>query len=216
MRSGGGGLLLKFIHAHALREHQRDFAEGQRAWAALSGVPGFRGQVGGFTPDDGALVCGLWDDAAAYERFMRHDHDAIAARAAQQGTYDRLDIALFDRVLPMPGVYTELADAAPLATHLRWADCLVRPDRIESFVGQQQRVWQPGMAATGMLGGGFWRSRGTPERFLVLTLWPSDAVHARYQRDVLPSLRQTAGVDRDLDGICGGFIALRPDWTVTP
>ena len=104
----------------------------------------------------------------------------------------------------------------PAATHLRWADCRVRPDRISAFVTSQQRVWQPGMAGSGMLGGTFWQANGTPGRFLVLTLWPGEEVHARYQRDLLPELREAAHVDRDLEAISGGFLALEPAWTVVP
>ncbi len=207
-------MLLKHIRCRVPAAVRTEFAAGQRAWAAMRAVPGFRGQWGAFV-DDTAWILALWADAAAYERFMAEHHDAIAARAAQRGLYEAISVDIFDLVLDMPGACADLPAAVGRAGFARIADCVVRPGREDHVTAMQATVWAPGMKeAPGMLAGGSWRARDGSPRYLVVSLWTDAAAHARYLDDPFPRLRREAAPDDDLDDLQGHRFALDPAWTV--
>jgi heme-degrading monooxygenase HmoA len=212
------GMIVKFIRCHVRPGGHDEFIEGQREWSSLQGLEGFWGQAGGWVRGDPehAWILAAWSNVASYRRFMREDHDAIASRARAVDHCLRIEIALFDSLLDMPGIRRNLAESFAGAGLLRIADCLVRSEQREHFVKAQNQVWRPGMEPSGMLGGTFAVDRARADRFLVATLWPDESTHDRYAREALPRLRSAASVDSDLDSISGGQVLLVQDWTVMP
>lgn len=186
------------------------FDRGQRGWGALAGMPGFLGQCGGWSTGDPGLaqLIGCWTDAEAYAAFMAGPHDEVAT--GQNGTYERIEVRLFERVLDIgPGLPTDF----PAGSMLRLAQCQVLPGQPEHFLEAQRRVWNPGMTAAAGMRGGLFARRGKIE-FLVLSAWDSAGAHDRYRTEVFPWLQRESGAVADLAAITGDLITLEPAWTV--
>ncbi|HEX8869648.1 MAG TPA: DUF4937 domain-containing protein [Lentzea sp.] len=179
------------------------FSRGQEGWRPLTDVPGFLGQWGGWSEPGVAHVVALWRSPDDHTAFLAGPHDRLAA--AQTGTFDRIDVRLFDRELDMGGP----RDGAVV----RLAHCHVRAGREDHFVRAQSEVWTPGMTAAGMRGGVFGRNGS---EFLVLSWWASSEEHARYQADAFPALRAASQAVDDLSAITGALVALEQSWTVPP
>ncbi|MEE8170736.1 MAG: DUF4937 domain-containing protein [Phycisphaerae bacterium] len=211
-------MILKYIICRVRPERRDQFSRGQQAWRALRNVDGFGGQFGGWHSDDAnaAHIIGLWRDAAAYDAFMANLHDRIFESNEQQGTYDGGAVTLWDRRLPIPGAADSMGRAIGDVRFVRIARCQVRPDRMDHFVHVQQTVWNPGMAAAGMLHGAFCRARNDEHAFLVCSLWPSEADHRRYREGVFHDLRRQAEPDRDCTSISGALVTIENAWQVTP
>ncbi|MCP2165549.1 protein of unknown function (DUF4937) [Goodfellowiella coeruleoviolacea] len=186
------------------------FDRGQQEWADLAGLPGFLGQLGGWSHDGSqvAHIFSFWVDQDAYEHFMSGAHDALAQR--QVGTWSKIDVRLFERRADFG---QSLAGTSGSGV-LRLAHCVVKPDRVDHFAQVQKTVWNPGMSAAPGCLAGLFGQRGCQE-FLVLTKWVSAAEHARYQAELFPSLRDRAVPSADLESITGHLVDLEPHWTVT-
>lgn len=93
-----GTMLVKWIICSVRPAHAARFDRGQRAWAALSTAPGFRGQLGGWDRGRSSTACivGLWDDRAAYDAFMSTLHDPIYEANGQRGSFDGSTVVLSD------------------------------------------------------------------------------------------------------------------------
>lgn len=227
-RSPGTGatvvkVLIKWVTARVV--DRAAFGRGQLAWAALGGWAGFVGQVGGWSVGgvDVAHVFGAWSDGSSYRAFMAGTHDGIAA--AQVGTYEAIEVRLFEHRLDIGGeLFTSrtagsrAADAGRAAGTgragvIRLAHCHVRTGRRGHFVRAQAEVWNPAMsAAPGMLGGAFAQREET--EFLVLSRWRSIDDHERYRAHDVAALRARAGAAADLATITGDLVGLEPAWTV--
>jgi heme-degrading monooxygenase HmoA len=154
-----------------------------------------------------AQIFAFWRSQLDYEDFQAGAHDRIAE--SQAGTYDGIEVRLFERHLDIGAGLPADGSVA------RLAHCHVKAGRQEHFVLAQADVWNPGMvAAPGMRGGVFGR-RGDDE-FLVLSLWNSAADHEGYRTDRFPELRRRSDAAGDLDGIAGDLVQLDPSWTVRP
>ena len=201
-------MLVKWVRCHVV--DAAAFERGQRGWAALSGLPGFLGQCGGWSRREPGVahVLACWRGAGEHAAFLRGAHDGIAA--GQAGSYDRIEVRLLDRVLDVgAGVPPDL----PAGAVARLAHCRVRPDRVAHFERAQAEVWNPGMrAAPGMRGGVF--ARRDPAEFLVFSVWRTVADHERYRVERLPELRRRAGAADDLVEVTGDLVDLVPAWTV--
>lgn len=195
-------MLIKWVRC---RVTDRDaFAAGQRGWEPLSDVPGFLGQCGGWSLREPGVahVFAWWRSARDHAEFLSGSHDRLAA--PQTGTYVGIDVRLFDRKLTIgagPGD----------GSMVRLAHCHVRRGREDHFAEVQREVWNPGMTASGSSGGLFGHAGS---EFLVLTWWPSEQDHTRYQRERFPGLREAAGAADDLEAVTGDLVALEPAWTV--
>lgn len=90
-------MLLKWIICSTQKESQSRFSEAQEQWAALKDIPGFLGQVGGWSSKHplqaGILSC--WQDEASYQHFMHHLHDGIFQQSQQKETYTSISVTLF-------------------------------------------------------------------------------------------------------------------------
>jgi heme-degrading monooxygenase HmoA len=186
------------------------FDRGQRRWEALRAVPGFVGQVGGWSVRDPATahVFAFWASRTDHERFLAGLHDGLAA--AQAGTFARIRVRLFDQRLairePFRPRFAEVGQ-------LRVAHCLVHPQRVEHFTDAQAKVWNPGMGgAPGMLGGVFAQAAGA--EFLVLSMWASAADHEAYRTQRFAELRRRAGAAEDLAEVVGDLVEVERAWSV--
>jgi heme-degrading monooxygenase HmoA len=186
------------------------FDRGQRRWEALRTVPGFIGQVGGWSVRDPATahVFAFWASRTDHERFLAGPHDGLAE--TQAGTYARIRVRLFDQRL---AIREPLRLQFAQAGQLRVAHCLVHPQRIEHFTDAQISVWNPGMgSAPGMPGGVF--AQAAEAEFLVLSMWASAADHEAYRTQRFPELRRQAGAADDLAEVAGDLIEVEQAWSV--
>lgn len=151
-----------------------------------------------------AHVFAFWRSERDYERFMGGVHDRLAA--GQAGTYDSINVRLFDLVI---------GDGPTLGPVVRLAHCQVRAGRQDHFVQAQADVWDPGMRAVPGMRDVVFGRRGEAE-FLVLSSWASATDHDRYRTDRFPELRRRSGAVDDLAGITGELVTFDPLWTVSP
>jgi hypothetical protein len=188
------------------------FGSGQQTWAGLRGRPGFLGQGGGWSRREPGVahVFGCWADQPSYERFMAETHDGIAS--AQAGTYDAIEVRLFEHLMEIGARFPAGFADASLA---RLAYCHVRANRQAHFIGAQVEVWNPGMTRSPGMRGGMFGQRGEAE-FLVLSLWRSVTDHERYLSEYFPNLRERSGAADDLDSITGDLVDLESAWAVPP
>jgi len=194
------------------------FDRAQRPWAALGRVNGFIAQFGGWdtAKPDRVLLLALWHDLAAYDAFMRAEHDTIHEGSSQARTYENLETTLaepIDTACPDHGA-PELTAAIRSAGFIRMASCEVRPGRAEHFLEAQRTVWNPGMLGAGALAVWPVRSRADTSRYLVVSLWESAEAHERYRTGVFAELRRRAQPDADLRTLRGWAASLVPEWTV--
>jgi len=98
----GRRMLIKWVRCRVA--DREAFHRGQLAWAGLRGMPGFRGQCGGWSrhDPDRAHILGFWADEPSYRAFMAGAHDRLAA--AQIGSYAELEVRLFDRPEIAPSI----------------------------------------------------------------------------------------------------------------
>lgn len=206
---------MKWIVATVPDGQRAAFSRAQAAWTDTALCTGFIGQAGGWDAEGRACILGVWHDAAAADRFMAHVHDAITNANQQADAYTHLEVVLADGLLRMPGGARTLSAALPAARFLRVADCTIHAPRRSAFVGAQLRVWAPGMAACpGMLGGLF--SSAGPERYLVTSLWESEAHHQAYVDGPFADLRAQADAAGDLKHITGHRVLLETSWGFGP
>jgi heme-degrading monooxygenase HmoA len=186
------------------------FDRRQRRWEALRTVPGFLGQVGGWSVRDPATahLFAFWAGRTEHQRFLAGPHDGLAA--AQAGTYAEIKVRLFDRRLDIGEPFRPEFSRAG---QLRLAHCLVHPLRVEHFTDAQVRVWNPGMgSAPGMLGGVF--AQAGEAEFLVWSMWASAADHEAYRVERFAELRRRAGAAEDLAEVVGDLVEVEPAWSV--
>ena len=218
-------MLVKLIVCQVPDETRDRFAAGQRLWAALAGVDGFLGQVGGWQPprttpaeaaaEHIAVIVGLWGDEAAYDRFIRDVHDTIFDANDQCGSCSAIEVTRWKRLFDIPGERPAMPEAIAESGLLRVARCTVRGEREDHFVEVQQRLWNPAMAAAGgMLAGAFSVSDTDPHQYLVCTLWRSEDAHRRYVAEDLPGLRDRAEVEIDCEALTGYAMPLEKAWVV--
>ncbi len=198
-------------------DHQA-FDDGQRAWQGLAGIPGFRGQTGGWSldqdQDDHAVILGFWRDDAAVERFMAERHDELFAASGQQALIQDLQVTLWHRVEGL-GAGAPLAEVAGRdGGFLRIAEARLLPAQLPHFEHVQRTVWDPAMEAAGVLASGLWRSDLDPERFLALSLWRSRQSERAWRNGPFFDCWRRAGVEDDCEEVTGRLVSVAPEWRV--
>lgn len=210
-------MLLKWIVCAVPTESREAFSRAQTIWRELEPAPGFLGQIGGWNVADPTQACilGLWRDEAAYRNFMENLHDPIFERGGQRGTYAGISVLACRFVFDVPGSLDCVTVALGRAKVLRVADCILKPNRNESFLKRQQTVWNPGMKqAPGMLAGVLGQVRDAENRFLVVTAWTDLSAHQAYVTERLPRLKDLARVETDVERLTGKIVALEDGWNV--
>ena len=93
------GNVLKLIRCKSAEQKLQAFSEAQAKWAPLQNVSGFIRQWGGWMEtEDGpeAVVLVLWKSKHDYLNFMAEHHDEIYERTHQKGTFESINITLFE------------------------------------------------------------------------------------------------------------------------
>jgi len=93
------GNVLKLIRCKSAGQKLRAFSEAQAKWAPLQNVSGFIRQWGGWVETENgqeAVVLVLWKSKQDYLNFMADHHDAIYERTNQKGTFESINITLFE------------------------------------------------------------------------------------------------------------------------
>ncbi|MFE9744597.1 DUF4937 domain-containing protein [Saccharothrix saharensis] len=198
-------MLAKWITCDVPPRARDAFDAAQARWADIADQPGLIGQVGGWDPRTGrAHVLALWADADSHRRFLRDRHDSVADASGSE----RIEVALGETVLVLPGTAATVADAIE-GTVLHVADCRLVEGAQEHFV--QRHVRAPAMTDAGVLGGVV--AHLAPDRVLVATFWPDARTHRRYARQV-PGPRARAAADTDITTMTGHVLEPEPAWRV--
>jgi quinol monooxygenase YgiN len=200
------------------------FTAGQQAWRALAGIPGFIGQLGGWSIANAneAVILSAWLDGDAYGRFMADGHAAIVGASGQasllttvQVTCFEQDMAVAGRFADLAALMTALAADRPLADPcIRLVDCVVHPAARDGFRQVQHELWNPALAANGVLAGAFSGSVDDPNRFLTASVWGSASDHDAYNRHAVPQLMRQADVISACRAIAGRIVVADPAWSV--
>ncbi|ASY32453.1 MULTISPECIES: YdbC family protein [unclassified Streptomyces] len=201
-------MLFKWIRCEVADRNR--FDRGQRRWAELADVRGFKGQAGGWSRErpGQAHIFGFWESRAFYDSFMARTHDRLAA--AQAGSCTEVRTTLFDHRFDVKTGFEPLFHDVDL---VRIAHTRVRPERVEHFTLAQRRIWNPAMAGSpGMVRGFFAEAPGS--EFLVLSMWQSTAERGKYRPEGLHRLSTRAEAEDDLLGLDGAMVELEPSWTV--
>jgi heme-degrading monooxygenase HmoA len=212
-------MLLKWIMCRVSEELRVPFSTSQSKWRQLSQVQGFLGQVGGWDlkAKDEACILAMWQDESHYKQFMKLHHDKIVRHNHQMNTYESIDVSLLTPTYDMPGCRDSMMESLQEACALRIADCFVKPDREAHFAQMQKEVWIPNMCkAEGMLAGVFSKVEQDQSHYMVTSLWSSLESHNQYAEKLVPTLRECADVNEDLEMIAGRLVPLDRDWLVLP
>ncbi len=203
----------KYIECDVHSESKEAFSNGQLYWRESALNKGFLNQYGGWE-NNTAIILSLWESKEAIDDFMRIAHDKIAAKAKQDETYSRINVSYLKRVLSIPKNDSEKDANASL---IRIADCTLFPEMETSFINVQKTVWNPGMAASqGMLGGFLWQYLTDRNRFLVTTFWSSESCHHNYMENIFPALKAKAEADNSISNLYGHRVQIVKDWTIRP
>ncbi|QBD75265.1 DUF4937 domain-containing protein [Ktedonosporobacter rubrisoli] len=210
-------MLIKWIVCQVPANARRAFSIAQSQWSALKGMPGFLGQIGGWTSASpqqaGILAC--WQDEASYLHFMQSMHNALFEQSRQKGTYTSLSITLFEELMSIAGSQSDLQAALATGTVLRVTDSQLFPQRDQLFIHNQKTIWNPGMMqASGMYGGVFAQAQDHSSRYLVATLWSDLQAHQAYREALFPHLREKANLPQTLQSIHGWVLQLEKTWQV--
>ncbi|WP_051254560.1 YdbC family protein [Halobacillus kuroshimensis] len=210
-------MLIKLMKCKVSPEKKEAFSEAQASWSLLREIPGFLGQAGGWSKKhpDRAFIIAFWEDRHFYDAFMKDSHDEVLHQSGQERTYERLDVQLYESLYNITG--TSPADVLEKAAFLRLAFTQVKKDKLDSFLTIQENVWNPGMAASpGMTGGFFAGHTESKSCYLILSSWAEEVYHRQYQSDVFPKLLTNAKPGNLVVTLTGDGCVLEENWRVTP
>ncbi|WP_223068341.1 YdbC family protein [Paenibacillus caui] len=110
-------MLVKWIQCTVPEQHVQNFSQGQEHWSALRELPGFLGQIGGWSKaqDGTAHVFAFWEDQESYDLFMTRAHDDIFSKSKQQVTYSKITIAFGNAETNLDSLSKEIRDAEFIA-----------------------------------------------------------------------------------------------------
>lgn len=189
-------MLIKMISCLVPREQRRAFEQAQERWRELQTVPGFGGQIGGWTMSlkTHACILAFWKSQPLYQQFMEHDHDRILEISGQSGTYQSITIQFFEQKFDIPGRHDYILAALTAGKWLQITKLTVADLAVTQFSDWRH---DPDFLA-GVVG---CRST-TAEDWLVATLWTKPEPPDVNWNHLLPSETTT--------------IALAPSWLVIP
>ncbi len=84
-------MYLKKIVCTVEEEKREAFDQAQCQWAPLSQVPGFLGQVGGWSGGH-AVIFAFWESKEIYRSFMEDVHNQICNQNHQKNTYNSISV----------------------------------------------------------------------------------------------------------------------------
>jgi heme-degrading monooxygenase HmoA len=210
-------MILKWIVCKVNMDLKVEFSKAQEQWAALKEVQGFLGQIGGWNlkqPFE-ACILSFWQDHVSYQNFMSRIHDQIFYQSNQEQTYHSITIALCERILDIPGTNGHILTSLGKGSVLRISDYTLFKNRIKQFIEAQQDVWNPGFSiVNGMLAGVLSEVQGTPNRYLVATLWTDEISLQKFLETKSPILQERAQMKKNIESSEEKIIQLQDSWTV--
>ncbi|WP_372367681.1 DUF4937 domain-containing protein [Candidatus Uabimicrobium sp. HlEnr_7] len=205
-------MLLKWITCEVDQSQRENFSQAQEQWNCVKNSVGFIGQVGGWCKNTSlACILTLWENKKCYDNFFLFVHDAITSKNEQQNYYNKIQVALAEPLIWMPGTERNIEDAVHSATILRVSECTIATQRQNHFIDMQLNLWVPAMARAGMLTGYF--SHINENRFLVTTLW-EEKTYRNYVEEQLPLCQEQSKAAKDLLKIVGYEVILLDQWQV--
>lgn len=183
---------IKHISFRSIDEAKQEaWRASQRIWLERSIASGGLVCAYGAEGAGHARAVFVWADEAALKTFMERSHDDAMAAA---GTVGRHSVLYLDPVYVLHGEGPARALPVPTAgvgfvgETVAW----VREEGDAIWL-ESQRAWNQALErADGCLGGFVARGRRT---FVVTSFWRDEAAHDRYERDVVPGLREGAAGD---------------------
>jgi hypothetical protein len=212
-------MIIKRISCKVKESKKEAFFDHQKQWQPLSEVKGFLGQLGGWSTAEPLTACiySFWRTQREYDFFMEEIHDGIVDRSGQRGSYESIDVRLFEENLEIAGMAAGIPEVVERANYIRAAHSQVKEDAVEHFEEMQRNVWNPGMQKSeGMLGGTFAFSQKQRSLCLVLTGWESEAVHRGYMEERFPKLLKMAETKHDVLELTGEEFKVEEEWRVCP
>ncbi len=211
-------MFIKLVRAVVHREHRNQFADGQRAWAAVRDQPGFAGQFGGWAQKQAeeAWIQAVWLSPRHYQRFMNTAHDGLAAVQAQAGAIAQLTNLLFVTRASIPGCMPHACRALAQTAVLRLTITRAKPGQIDALQQAQRRIWNPALAAApGLLAGCFGQALNHHGTFLIALLWSDPQAVRRFDDEFLPDLRDRARPARYCAPLLNRSVSIVKDWVVS-
>ncbi|MBM7836947.1 heme-degrading monooxygenase HmoA [Alkalihalobacillus xiaoxiensis] len=210
-------MIIKQIACDVMEAKKELFSSGQRKWNALEQVDGFIGQFGGWSDKEKNLahLFSFWENEAAYQSFMKSEHDRIADFAKQSESITAIDVTIVKNIYNIKSVIGfKKADVG--ATYIRFTNPVVKECRATHFEQMQADVWNTGMAQQqGMKAGSFAKSASVTGSYLILTQWDSKAAHHDYTMSKLNFLKEASNVNVDVSAIGGDVFTVEPSWCLS-
>lgn len=168
-------MLLKLIRCDVPAERREAFAEGQRAWASIVGLPGFFAQGGGWSEGQ-ALLAAWWQDWDSYAAFRAEKHDQLLARSSHGLACDRIESSYWETVSDEFVDRRENPDAAGPPANLQIEEFELGPGCLPEFREFLTWRWRPALAnASGLHEARLCRHRKRPGRYLIWSTWSGSA-----------------------------------------
>lgn len=207
-------MIAKYIRCDVLKASRERFSSGQNLWHETASSKGFISQLGGWeTKTDRAIILAQWSDMDSVKRFMRVDHDAIAEKTHQVGSYSQLCVSYLTSVMSIP-VSEKNNHQSGTCGFMRIADCYIYPDKVDEFIREQEELWNPGMQQVeGMLDGQLWQFNDEINRYLVTSFWQSESHHQHYTSEHFPGLKKQAATNI-IQKISGHRVPTEPSWQI--
>ncbi|MYL30403.1 DUF4937 domain-containing protein [Halobacillus halophilus] len=210
-------MLIKLIKCKVSPEKREAFSRAQALWSRLRDIPGFLGQAGGWSKKHPcrAFILTFWKDRHVYDSFMKNDHDEMFQQSGQAQTYEKMDVQLYETLYNIKGAVP--ADILEEGAFLRLAFTRVKKESVPRFHEAQENVWNPGMASSLGMTGGFFAGHTESECcYLILSSWADESFHRRYQSDVFPKLLTNAKPGNLVSNLTGDGCVIEENWRVMP
>jgi hypothetical protein len=164
-----------------------------------------------------ACIYSFWKTQREYDFFMEEIHDGIVDRSGQRGSYEFIDVRLFEENIEIAGMAAGIPEVVERANYIRAALSHVKEAAVQHFADMQENVWNPGMQKSeGMLGGTFAFSQIQRNLCLLLTGWESEAVHRGYMEESFPKLLKMAETKHDVLELTGEKFKIEEQRRVCP
>ncbi|TCS96423.1 DUF4937 domain-containing protein [Hazenella coriacea] len=212
-------MLIKWIVSTVSTQQKDTFHQCQRGWQEMNKAPGFIIQFGGWNlknPEEACIVS-MWENQDKYDQFMNIMHDQIYEKSGQSGTFEHLEVHLFEKWCNINGGRVEqvFVPCVQAGQTIRIADCLVKENHLEHYLMMQESVWNLGLGnAPGMVKGVFARSLTSLNRYLVLSCWRDQERYQIFAKRLLPELERWARSKEDLGSFQGKVFEIEQDWII--
>lgn len=180
-------MLLKLIRCTVAPGSKETFANGQQAYSALHGCPGFVEQSGGFADapraaedqlqqGEQAWLAAWWKDWSSYSDFRSDLHDLLHARSGHALSCARTEVSYWDSVAgeKVDRTGNLPADAYPEVLQIEQLE--LAPGTLPEFKEFLNWRWRPSLSGLpGLFQARLCRHRKHTGRYLIWSTWAGDA-----------------------------------------